>query len=197
MNDPLTASRRNLLVGSGIGAAGLFGMTGPSLATAAPMAFVPPDHDASGVTWWLRLDGIVGESLDRDHPRQIEVRAMDWQSTQKSTSVAGAASKDICLALATSSASPAILKNCVQGSAVATATLSGRKAGEGQKDFLTWDFTNLRIKSYDVAFTDGPPLDVVTFSFTQVTMTYRPQDIKGGLGAAVTVTWNVKGDKVS
>ena len=66
MNDPLTASRRNLLVGSGIGAAGLFGMTGPSLATAAPMAFVPPDHDASGVTWWLRLDGIVGESLDDD-----------------------------------------------------------------------------------------------------------------------------------
>ena len=73
----------------------------------------------------------------------------------------------------------------------------GRKSGEGQKDFLTWDFTNLRIKSYDVAFTDGPPLDVVTFSFTQVTMTYRPQDIKGGLGAAVTVTWNVKSDKVS
>ena len=197
MNQPLTASRRNLLVGSGIGAAGLFGLAGPDLANAAPMAFVPPEHDATGVDWWLRLDGIDGESTDREHPRQIEVLALDWQATQKSTSAAGAGSKDISLALATSSASPAILKKCVQGAAVPTATISGRKSGEGQRDFLTWDFTSLRFKSYDVAFTEGPPIDVVTFSFTQVTMTYRPQDPKGGLGTPVVVTWNVKTDKVS
>jgi type VI secretion system secreted protein Hcp len=197
MNQPLTASRRHLLVGSGIGAAGLFGLAGPESAAASPLAFVSPGHDQGGVDWWLRLDGIDGESTDRDHPRQIEVLALDWQATQKSTSAAGAGSKDISLALATSSASPAILSKCVQGAAVPTATISGRKSGEGQRDFLTWDFTNLRFKSYDVAFTEGPPIDVVTFSFTQVTMTYRPQDAKGGLGTPVVVTWNLKTDKVS
>lgn len=55
----------------------------------------------------------------------------------------------------------------------------------------------MRFRSYDVAFTEGAPLDVVTFSFTQVAMTYRPQDAKGGLGTPITVTWNVKTDKVS
>lgn len=197
MNAPVSASRRSLLVGGGLGAAGLLNLGGASLADAAPMVFVPPGHAEGGVDWWLLVDGIAGESTDRDHPRQIEVRAMDWQAVQKATSASGSSSKDVSLAFDTSAASPLILKKCVQGSAVRTARLSGRKAGEGQRDFLWWDFSELRFRSYDVAFTDGAPLDLVTFSFTQVTMTYRPQDDKGGLGTPVTVTWNLKTDKVT
>ncbi|MBK8446368.1 MAG: type VI secretion system tube protein Hcp [Micropruina sp.] len=197
MNDPLTASRRSLLVGGGLGAAALLNMSGATLANAAPAAFIAPGHSSGGVDWWLMLDGIAGESTDRDHPHQIDVRAMDWQAVQKATSPSGSSSKDISLAFDTSAASPVILKKCAQGSVVRTARISGRKSGEGQRDYLWWDFTDVRFRSYDVAFTDGAPLDVVTFSFTQVTMTYRPQDAKGGLGTPITVTWNVKTDKVS
>ena len=197
MNAPVHASRRSLLVGGGLGAAGLLNLGGADLAGAAPMAFVPPGHADGGVDWWLLLDGIAGESTDRDHPKQLKVRAMDWQAVQKATSASGASSKDISLAFDTSAASPLILKRCVQGSAVRTARLSGRKTGEGQRDFQWWDFTDVRFRSYDVAFTDGAPLDVVTFSFTQVTMTYRSQDAKGGLGTPIAVTWNLTTDKVS
>ena len=196
MTDTLTASRRSLIVGGGLGAAGLLNLSGSNLAGAAPLAFVPPGHEDGGVDWWLKLDGIDGESTDRDHRGEIEVRAMDWQAVQKATSPSHASSKAISLAFDTSAASPMILKRCVQGAAVRTARLSGRKSGEGQRTYLWWDFTEVRFASYDVSFTAGPPLDVVTFSFTQVTMTYRPQDDKGGLGTPVVVTWNVKTDRV-
>lgn len=136
MNDPLTASRRSLLAGGGLSAAALINLSGATLAGAAPMAFVPPGHPDGGVDWWLLLDGIPGESTDRDHPHQIEVKAMDWRAVQKATSPSASSSKDISLAFDTSAASPAILKRCVQGSSVRTAKLSGRRSGEGQRDFL-------------------------------------------------------------
>lgn len=203
MSTPHAASRRTLLAAGGLGATGLFA-AGPAFAAAtgteaAPLAFTSPAHPTDGTTWWLRLPGIEGEAYARGHEGEIVLRALDWKVSgvpAKGSRAGQAKSRDVSLAFDTSVASPSILKACVGGAQFATARISGRAAEQGN-DHVWWDFTGVQFSSYDVAFTEGAPLDVVTFAFDTVAMSYRQLDPKGTLLPAVTVTWDSRTGVVS
>jgi type VI secretion system secreted protein Hcp len=89
-------------------------------------------------------------------------------------------------------ASPVLAKHCVSGKHFPTMTLTARKAGEGQKDFLKVTLKEVLITSVQPAGSSGGDVtESVACSYKDVEFEYKPQDDKGGLGGAVKFGWNV------
>jgi type VI secretion system secreted protein Hcp len=87
--------------------------------------------------------------------------------------------------------SPVIAKYCASGKHFADATLTSRKAGEGQKDFLVIKFKEVFIKSVQPSGSSGGDIvESVTLSYKEIEFAYKPQDDKGGLGGEVKFGWN-------
>jgi type VI secretion system secreted protein Hcp len=88
-------------------------------------------------------------------------------------------------------ASPVLAKQCASGKHFPTVTMTCRKAGEGQKDFLVIKFTEVFIKSVQPSGSSGGDIvESVTFAYKQIDFAYKAQDDKGGLGGEVKFGWN-------
>jgi type VI secretion system secreted protein Hcp len=89
-------------------------------------------------------------------------------------------------------ASPVLAKHCASGKHFATAKLTARKAGEGQKDFLVLTMKEVFITHVsDGGGSGGDLTENVTCSYKDIEFAYKAQDDKGGLGGEVKFGWNI------
>src|SRR4051794_13400535 len=95
---------------------------------------------------FLKLEGIPGESLDKQYTEWIEVESFSWGVAQVTTgggasSATGgagagkAAFQDLHFVTNFSKASPELFKRCATGEHIKTGVLAVRKAGEKPLDF--------------------------------------------------------------
>jgi type VI secretion system secreted protein Hcp len=171
------ATRRALLAGAlGVGT---LGALAPGLATdaAAPIPTTPGDY-------FLRVDGIPGESLDDRHPDWIELLTFSWGVSSSVTPLVPLngppASKstpvDFSFVAFTSSASPKLFLACARGTRINNVLLEVVKAGAARTVFLKVLLQNVRVASFNEApGDDGRPLDVVRLRYATLTDTYVPQ----------------------
>ncbi|MGH8012928.1 MAG: Hcp family type VI secretion system effector, partial [Candidatus Binataceae bacterium] len=82
------------------------------------------------IDYFLKLEGIDGESEDQNHKNWIDVMSYAWSANQPGTfghGQGGTAGKvsmsDLSFQMLTSKATPAILKACAAGTHIASATL--------------------------------------------------------------------------
>jgi type VI secretion system secreted protein Hcp len=147
----------------------------------------------------FKFDGVDGESTHKDHKGEIEVLSWSWGVSQHTSAASGTGSgkgkanpSELNFTHLYDKASPVLAKHCAAGKHFATAVLTCRKAGEGQKDFLKLTMKEVFITS--VAPSGGSGGDVmegVSCSFKDIEFEYKPQDDKGGLGGSVKFGWNV------
>ena len=148
---------------------------------------------AAAVDYFLKIDGIDGESTDDKHRNEIVIESWSWGVSQ-STTAGGARSGKPCAAPMSFSkpvdkASPALAANAVSGMVIPRAILIGRKAGEGQQDYLKYELKNVMVTSYQTGgSSQSTPIDQFSLNFASATIEYKPQDPKGGLGAPVSAT---------
>src|SRR5262245_29706145 len=151
--------------------------------------------------FFLKLDGIKGESTDATHAGEIDVESFSWGETNVTTigSATGGAGAgrvkfdQLIITTRVSSASPQIAGMCAAGQHFPTGTLTVRKAGGKQEDYYKVNFKLLFITKYrSVAAvgTDVIPRDEITFEFGEYSIEYRPQTKDGSLGSAVITGWN-------
>src|SRR4029450_9835094 len=152
--------------------------------------------------YFLRVDGIQGESADAKHKGEIEVLSWSWGETQAtgSPSSGGGAGKvemsDLTVVTHVSKASPRLLLACATGKHIKSAVLTGRKAGKGQAEFLTFSLSDVLVSGYQTGgATAEAPLDSISLNFSKIEMTYREQTAKGGLGPPIRVGWDRKTNK--
>ena len=151
--------------------------------------------------YFLRIDGIPGESTDAKHKGEIDVESFAWGETQPAPPASGSgggagkvAMQPLRFTARTSSASPMLLLACAMGQHIKSAVLSGRrgvKAGE----FLTFSLSDVLVTSYETAAADDAPVDAVALSFGRIVVEYRAQKADGTLGAAVKAGWDAKANK--
>ncbi len=153
---------------------------------------------------YLRIAGIDGESTHKGHENGIELLWWNWgiENAAKPGSGSGAAAgKATAHGLAFTHrydrAPPLLAKACAQGKRLATATLSARKAGKGQQDFLTIVLNNVLVTSVSVSGDDDEIGESVSLSYEKIQVTYKPQDAKGGLGPGVGFGWDIKTNKTT
>ena len=153
--------------------------------------------------YFLRVDGIQGESADSKHKGEIEVLSWSWGETQAtgSSGSGGGAGRvemsDLTVVARVSKASPQLLLACASGKHFKSAVLTGRKAGKGQAEFLTFSLSDILVSSYQTGGSASvePPMDSVSLNFAKIQVEYKEQKADGSLGETVKVGWDRKANK--
>jgi type VI secretion system secreted protein Hcp len=154
----------------------------------------------AAVDYFLKLDGIEGESTDSKHAKEIDVLSWSWGETNSGTAGSGGGGgtgvvsmQDFHFTMKVSKASPALMQKCATGEHIAKGVLVCRKAGKDQQEYLTITLTDLIVASYQTGGSQGDviPVDQIGLNFSAIELDYKPQDEKGALGAKVHGGWDV------
>jgi type VI secretion system secreted protein Hcp len=146
------------------------------------------------VDYFLKLDGIPGESVDDKHRGEIDIMSFSFGvSTVVAGGGAGRGSgkssfQDIHLSAPFNLSSPKLLLACSNGQHIKTGILTCRKANtDNPVEFLTIKLTDILVSGYstgsnplDSGFsslqTDNDyPTDQFTLNFARIAVTYTPQ----------------------
>jgi type VI secretion system secreted protein Hcp len=153
---------------------------------------------------FAKIGDIKGESFDDKHKGEIEVLSWSWGVTQSGTMAHGGGGgegkanfNDFNFTHHIDKASPVLLKACATGEHIKEATITVRKAGKGQQEFLI-------IKMADIIVTGVAPsgagdgaatAEHVALQFAKVDLEYKPQKQDGSLDAGVHFKYDIKGNK--
>lgn len=156
------------------------------------------------VDFFLKLDGINGESADDKHKDEITIMSFSWGASQV-TSVAGSGGSgagkanlaDLSIMKNFDTASTPLFKALLKGQHIATGVLTAIKAGGDGSPFIQLSLQELFVTSIQTSGSSEIPMESVSFSYNQVKIEYFKQDEKGILKAAGDVTYNLKGNTVS
>lgn len=152
--------------------------------------------------YYLKIDGIEGESQDDKHKAEIEIESWSWGETNSGTFSAGGGGgagkvsmQDFHFVSKVNKASPKLMLACAGGDHIKKAVLSCRKAGKTQQDYLVVTFGELLVSSYQTGGSTGGgiiPTDQFSFNFSQIEVEYKEQKADGNLGGAIKTGWKVK-----
>src|SRR6266496_2863660 len=108
----------------------------------------------AAVDFFLKFDGIKGESTDAKHKDEIDVESWSWGETHASAGAGGGggagkvAMQDFHFTMRQNTASVGLMRVCATGEHIKSATLTGRKAGKGQQEYLTFKFSDVLVSSF-------------------------------------------------
>jgi type VI secretion system secreted protein Hcp len=152
--------------------------------------------------YFLKLDGIAGESVDSKHKGEIDVQSWSWGETQSRASGGGGGGagkvqmQDLHVTANMSRASPQLMLACASGQQIKSAILTGRRAGKAALEFLTFSLSDVLVSSYQTGGTDAePPVDAVSLNFAKIQFEYKQTQESGKLGASTKAGWDVKQNK--
>lgn len=154
------------------------------------------------VDYFLKLDGIQGEATGKGHEKEIDIESFSWGATNAALShIGGGAGQgkvslhDLTVTKKTDKASTSLMLDCCNGAHIKEGTLTARKAGGDQQEYLKIKLTDILVSSYQVSghnSTDVIPVEQVSLNFAKVQITYAPQKPDGTLDSPVSSGWDVK-----
>jgi len=102
---------------------------------------------------FLKIGDIKGESLDEKHKGEIDVLSWSWGTSTgtgkvKRGTIAPQCIQDLELTKRLDSATPQLIMLGVLGETAKEATLTMRKAGKDQQEFLVFKMTDVMVTSY-------------------------------------------------
>jgi type VI secretion system secreted protein Hcp len=159
------------------------------------------------VDYFLKLDGIEGESQDSKHKGEIDLESWSWGEAQGGTFSSGGGGgagkvhmQDFHFVMKVNKASPKLLLACASGEHIKKATLTARKAGKDQQEFLKITMSDLLVSSYQTGGSghgDIVPTDQISLNFAKIEYEYKEQQPDGTLSGPVKAGWDVKANKSS
>ncbi len=159
----------------------------------------------AAVDYFLKLDGIDGESADSKHKGEIDVESWSWGESQAGTHSGGGGGgagkvsmQDFHFTMKMNKATPKLMLACANGEHIKTAVLICRKAGKEQQEFLKITMTELLVASYQTGGSghgDVIPTDQISLNYSKIEMEYKEQKPDGTLGAAVKAGYDLKANK--
>jgi len=151
---------------------------------------------------FAKIGDIKGESVDSKHKDEVEVLSFSWGVTTDATikTSGGGAGKatfhDLSFVHAIDKASPSLLKACATGSHLKEATITHRKAGKGQQEYLIIKMNDVIITGVSLSdSSDAAGSENVTMAFAKVDFEYKPQKSDGSLDAGIHFKYDIKANK--
>ena len=154
---------------------------------------------------FARIGTIKGESRDTKHKDEIEVLSWSWGLSQSGTAgQAGGAGAgkvsfhDFTFTHHVDKASPLLMKACATGEHIKGATVTVRKPGKGQQEYLVITMTDLHVTSVstNVSAEGDTTTESVGLAFAKVDLEYKPQKPDGTPEVGVHFKYDVKAHKV-
>src|SRR5215475_16166286 len=109
----------------------------------------------AAVDYFLKIDGIEGESQDSKHKGEIDLESWSWGESQTGTHSAGGGGgagkvsmQDFHFVMKVNRASPELMLACAEGRHIKEATLICRKAGKEQQEVFCVKMTDLLVSGF-------------------------------------------------
>jgi type VI secretion system secreted protein Hcp len=151
---------------------------------------------------FAKLGDIKGESLDDKHKGEIEVLSWSWGVANTGSKEAGggggagkASFRDLSFTHKIDRASPVLMQACATGVHLKDATITHRKAGKGQQEYLIIKMNDVIVSAVTDADSEDSQLETVSLAFAKVDVEYRPQKADGSLDAGVHFKYDLKAHK--
>jgi type VI secretion system secreted protein Hcp len=153
---------------------------------------------------FAKIGDIKGESLDDKHKDEIEVLSWSWGVSNPGSRGGGsgggagkATFHDLSFTHHIDKATPLLLKGCATGQHLKEATITHRKAGKGQQEFLIVKMNDVLITGVVHGGAGGSPAsESVSLVFAKVDLEYKPQKADGSLDADIHFKYDIKGNKI-
>jgi type VI secretion system secreted protein Hcp len=159
----------------------------------------------AAVDYFLKIEGIDGESADAKHKGEIDLDSWTWGETQGGTMSAGGGGgagkvqmQDFHFTMKVNKATPKLILACATGEHIKKGVLTCRKAGKEQQEFLKYTFTDLLISSYQTGGASSGsaiPNDQISFNYAKMEVEYKEQKADGTLGGPIKVGYDLKANK--
>ena len=160
---------------------------------------------AAQVDYFLKIDGIDGESTHSSHGGEIEILSWSWGATNAGTFSGGGGGgagqvsfSDISIVKTLDKSSPKLFMATAQGEHMREVILSGAALTTGKNDARSQDYyvitlSDVLVTSYQQSGSSGDivPTESVSMNFSKIKVEYRPQNADGSLGDPVVAEWNV------
>jgi type VI secretion system secreted protein Hcp len=160
---------------------------------------LPPSSSGDNEDFFLKIElakqgPIKGESADDKHKEEIVLKGWTWGMDVKnaySVAPTGAESAgkatvhELRCSKSVDRASPVIMQALRSNDKVKKATLTCRKAGKEQHEYLKITIQNGRLTSYAVNTEGAVPTEEFALSFKKIEVEYREQRQDGLLGGSV------------
>jgi type VI secretion system secreted protein Hcp len=153
---------------------------------------------------FAKIGDIKGESLDDKHKNEIEVLSFSWGVTSAGSIASGggagagkATLQDLSIVHRIDKASPLLMQACATGTHFKEATITHRKAGKGQQEYLIVKMNDILITSVTHGGASGEAAsESVSLVFAKVDLEYRAQKADGSLDAGIHFKYDLKANKV-
>ncbi len=155
--------------------------------------------------YFLKIDGVDGESTDDKHKGEIEVESWSFGASNAGSFSSGGGGgsgkvvlQDFHFVKKVDKASAKLFTSCCTGEHLKTATLVCRKAGKDQQEFLTIILSPVIVSSFQCggsAGSDVIPMDQIALNYGKIEFKYREQKPDGSLGGEVVGGWDVTTNK--
>ena len=159
----------------------------------------------AAVDYFLKFDGIKGESADAKHKDEIDVESWSWGESHAAGAPSGGGAgagkvsmQDFHFVMRMNRASPGLMRACATGQHIKMATLTARKAGKGQQEYLTFKFHDVLVSSFQTGGSeqaDVLPTDQVSFNFAKIEVEYKEQKPDGSLVSGGQFGFDLKANK--
>ena len=155
------------------------------------------------VSIFARIGTIQGESQDAEHKDEIEVLSWSWGMSQSSTMAHGGAGgtgkasfQDFTFTHHVDKASPLLMTACATGEHIKEATITVRKAGKDEQEYLVIAMTNVLVTSVSTSGSEGDTaMEAVALAFARVDLVYTPQKSDGSLDAGIHFTYDMRANR--
>ncbi len=154
---------------------------------------------------FLKIDGIEGDSQDKQHKGEIEVLSWSWGESQSTSSPGGGAGagkvafQDVQLTMLTSKASPKLFLAGASGQRFKSATLTCRRSEQSAQEFLKITLSDVLVSSFGTSGTnsDQLPTDQLSLNYAKIVYEFTPQKPDGSIDTPVRAGWDVKANKAN
>ena len=157
------------------------------------------------VAMFLKVEGIDGESKNKDHVGEIDITSWTAGMTQSGTTHKGGGSgggkvnfQDISFTKEVDKATAPLMQACATGKHIPEIVLVTRKSGGEALDYLKIEMKECIISSHQMggaAGSDDMVSESVTINFGIINFTYKEQDDNGVAKSTVSAGFNVMTDE--
>jgi len=153
---------------------------------------------------FAKIGDIKGESQDVKHKGEIDVLSWSWGVTQSGLLTHGggggagkATFHDFNFTHHIDKATPLLMKSCATGTHIPEATITVRKAGKGQQEYLIIKMTDVLITGVALSVAGDEPSSAenVTLQGAKVDLEYRAQKADGSLEPGLHFKYDLKANK--
>lgn len=156
------------------------------------------------VDYFLKLNGIQGESQDTNPKDEIQIMTWSWGASNTSsvagTGGSGAGKVDLSDFNVTTffdKSTPKLFKTIAVGTHIQNGTMNAIKSGANNKPYLKVDFTEMFVTGLQMSASSEIPSVNISFTYNTIKVDYSVQDENGNVKSTGPIQYSTKENKLT